>query len=221
MEMHVLLIVDSWPFIEYLKHFIPLQVSKFLILHVILYMLYWVKVVTLTHSDPSAKEQLPEVWSISWRETTWMRLLPHSPEEVASGPRILCWVMFTAGPWMLNQPIILRQPFQQKNLCWDDCTFGRVHLKKKHSLNLSIFTDDWPLVTRCVKSVEGENKQFHLRNVIPNYKLYFRGKSHLSKYISWHLINCKFNFENEQTFSLHLSDSYWMDGHSGCYCYKW
>ena len=33
--------------------------------------------------------------------------------------------------WLLNveptnQPIILRQPFQQKNLYGDDCTFGRV-----------------------------------------------------------------------------------------------
>ncbi len=29
-------------------------------------------------------------------------------------------------PWMLNQPIILRQAFQQKNPCWDECTFGGV-----------------------------------------------------------------------------------------------
>ncbi len=43
------------------------------------------------------------------------------PEQISSN------IDFTTGPWMLNQPIILRQPFQQKNLCWDDCTFGRVH----------------------------------------------------------------------------------------------
>ncbi len=67
----------------------------------------------------------------------------HSPEEVASDifhylslacnltllnvrKSPLSHIDFTSGPWMFNQPIILRQHIQQKNLCWDDCTFGRV-----------------------------------------------------------------------------------------------
>ena len=36
-------------------------------------------------------------------------------------------LIFTPGPWMLNQSIILRHPFQQTNLCWDDSTLGRVY----------------------------------------------------------------------------------------------
>ncbi len=42
------------------------------------------------------------------------------PEQFSS-------VNITSGTRMLNQPILLRPPIQQKNLCWDDCTFGRVH----------------------------------------------------------------------------------------------
>ncbi len=72
----------------------------------------------------------------------------HSPEEVASGPRILCWVMFTAGPWMLNQPIILRQPFQQKNLCWDDCTFRRVY-----TVYNSLIEVDYAAITRYYTNI--------------------------------------------------------------------
>ncbi len=30
----------------------------------------------------------------------------------------------TFSPWMLNHPVIWRQTFQQKNLCWDDCRFS-------------------------------------------------------------------------------------------------
>ena len=30
-------------------------------------------------------------------------------------------------PWIVNQPIISRQPFQQKNLCGDECTFWGVY----------------------------------------------------------------------------------------------
>ncbi len=89
------------------------------------------------------------------RSTTYIALL-HSPKEVARHLKILCWVIFFSlsklgqpeqissvniprvyihckmdqhhEHRMLNQPIILRQPIQQKNLCWDDCTFGRVYL---------------------------------------------------------------------------------------------
>ncbi len=132
-------------------------------------------------------------------------LVVHSPEEVASGPRILCWVMFfslskfsqperissvnfTAGPWMLNQPVILRQPFQHKNLCWDDCTFGRVW-PLSHTLTWDTVTRE---VLRCTSHI---NNSFDVPTEISLFRgtltlLQFHGRGY-QNLVQFHVLQSK------------------------------
>ncbi len=76
---------------------------------------------------------------------------------------------FRAGPWMLNQPIILRQPFQQKNLCWDDCTFGRVHTD-----NIQLSNLDGRVVKMWVTNFNSDKRSIYkLISIYPIHYPYF------------------------------------------------
>ena len=69
---------------------------------------------------------------------------------------------------MLNQPIILRQPFQQKNLCWDDCTFRRVQWIC-HGLFHSTLSVVWQWV--AIISY-WQNVQVHVSNFYIGFSLF-------------------------------------------------
>ncbi len=135
---------------------------------------------------------------------------------------------FTSGPWMLNQPIILRQPFQQKNPCGDDHTFRRLATSVLTSICRAVpdYSMQQESGTLQIDTDLSISQQVIWWNVIPG-NFPHNSSNTLSKlrtsFLNWFLqiIVCFSLQPMEQSqYVVFLNVWYWHSFSFSCFCYS-